>query len=115
MSANVSSVECIESGEKGWPMYGECSESGLSRVANLLNTRQIRRSESQKFAQYSPNLPKRVTKICSILAKFAGASHKNLANFWRVLEFDKFAGEWPLLNFFLKMLGFSKNVQVEPI
>ncbi len=50
-----------------------------------------------KFTQYSPNLPKRVTKICSILAKFAGASHKNLANFWRVLEFAKFAGEWPLL------------------
>ncbi len=21
-----------------------------------------------------------------------------MANFWRVLEFDKFAGEWPLLN-----------------
>ena len=53
-----------------------------------------------KFAQYSPNSPKRVTKICSILAKFAGASHKNLANFWRVLEFAKFAGEWPLLNIF---------------
>jgi hypothetical protein len=57
-----------------------------------------------KFAQYSPNSLKRVTKICSILAKFAGASHKNLANFWRVLEFAKFAGEWPLLtvktNFF---------------
>jgi hypothetical protein len=23
-----------------------------------------------------------------------------LANFWRVLKFDKFAGEWPLLTFF---------------
>jgi hypothetical protein len=22
-----------------------------------------------------------------------------MANFWRVLKFDKFAGEWPLLNF----------------
>ncbi len=33
-----------------------------------------------KFAQYSPNLTKRVTKIGSILAKFAGASHKNLLN-----------------------------------
>jgi hypothetical protein len=22
-----------------------------------------------------------------------------MANFWRVLEFDKFAGEWPLLSF----------------
>jgi hypothetical protein len=28
MSANVSSVECIESGEKGWRMSGECIESG---------------------------------------------------------------------------------------
>ncbi len=37
MSANVSSVECIESREKGWQMSGECSESGLSRVANLAN------------------------------------------------------------------------------
>ena len=37
MSANVSSVECIESGEKGWRMSVECSESGLSRVANLAN------------------------------------------------------------------------------
>ena len=37
MSANVSSVKCIESGEKGWRMSGECSESGLSRVANLAN------------------------------------------------------------------------------
>ena len=51
MSANVSSVECIksgekgwqmsgeciESGEKGWRMSGECIESGLSRVANLAN------------------------------------------------------------------------------
>ncbi len=25
-----------------------------------------------------------------------------LANFWRVLEFDKFAGEWPLLSYFSK-------------
>jgi hypothetical protein len=32
-------------------------------LPNSLNTRQIRRSESQKFAQYSPNLPERVTKI----------------------------------------------------
>ena len=31
--ANVG--ECIESGEKGWRMSVECSESGLSRVANL--------------------------------------------------------------------------------
>ena len=64
-----------------------------------------------KFAQYSPNLPKRVTKIGSILAKFAGASHKNssilakfawrvtkkMANFWRVLALAKFARELPLL------------------
>jgi hypothetical protein len=28
MSANVSSVECIESGEKGWRMSVECIESG---------------------------------------------------------------------------------------
>jgi hypothetical protein len=27
MSANVSSVECIESGEKGWRMSVECIES----------------------------------------------------------------------------------------
>ena len=37
MSANVSSVECIESGESSWRMSVECSESGLSRVANLAN------------------------------------------------------------------------------
>ncbi len=35
MSANVSSVECIESGEKGWRMSGECIESGQSRAANV--------------------------------------------------------------------------------
>jgi hypothetical protein len=35
--ANVSSVECIESGESSWRMSVECSESGLSRVANLAN------------------------------------------------------------------------------
>ncbi len=35
--SNVSSVECIESREKGWRMSGECIESGLSRVANLAN------------------------------------------------------------------------------
>ena len=28
MPANVSSVECVESGEKGWRMSGECVESG---------------------------------------------------------------------------------------
>ena len=28
MSANVLSVECVESGEKGWRMSGECVESG---------------------------------------------------------------------------------------
>jgi hypothetical protein len=33
--ANVG--ECIESGETGWRMSVECSESGLSRVANLAN------------------------------------------------------------------------------
>jgi hypothetical protein len=59
------------------------------------------------LAQYSPNLPEQVTKICSILAKFAGASHKKMANFWRVFEFDKFAGEWPLLNF-NPFFGFSE-------
>jgi hypothetical protein len=37
MPANVSSIKCIESGEKGWRMSVECSESGLSRVANLAN------------------------------------------------------------------------------
>ena len=35
MSANVSSVECIESGEKGWQMSGKCIESGQSRAANV--------------------------------------------------------------------------------
>ncbi len=49
MSANVSSGECIESGEKGWRMSneciesgekgwrmsGECIESGQSRAANV--------------------------------------------------------------------------------
>ena len=49
MSANVSSIECIESGEKGWRMSveciesgengwrmsGECIESGQSRAANV--------------------------------------------------------------------------------
>ncbi len=57
-----------------------------------------RSSLSSPNSPDSPNSPERVTKICSILAKFAGASHKNLANFWQVLEFAKFAGEWPLLN-----------------
>jgi len=28
MPANVSSVECVESGQKGWRMSGECIESG---------------------------------------------------------------------------------------
>ena len=37
MPANVSSVECIESRESSWRMSVECSESGLSRVANLAN------------------------------------------------------------------------------
>jgi hypothetical protein len=30
-----------------------------------------------------------------------------LANFWRVLEFDKFAGEWPLLNILAIKVIFS--------
>ncbi len=30
---------------------------------------------------------------------FEYSNSPKLANFWRVLEFDKFAGEWPLLNF----------------
>jgi hypothetical protein len=58
-----------------------------------------RSSLSSPNSPDSPNSPERVTKICSILAKFAGASHKNLANFWQVLEFAKFAGEWPLLSY----------------
>ncbi len=38
---------------------------------NLLNTRQIRRSESQKFAQYLPNLPERDTKIWQIFGEYS--------------------------------------------
>ncbi len=71
-------------------------QSTLAKFAKF--TKFAKFAKLAKFAQYSPNSPKRVTKICSILAKFAGASHKNLANFWRVLEFAKFAGEWPLLS-----------------
>ena len=80
--------------------FGKFSEF-LSQV--ILYTKKIflcikRSSLPSPNSPNSPNSPKQVTKICSILAKFAGASHKNLANFWRVLEFAKFAGEWPLLN-----------------
>ncbi len=50
---------------------------------NSLNTRQIRRRESQKFGG-------------SLV--FANSSTRTkTANIWRVLEFAKFAGEWPLL------------------
>ena len=36
-----------------------------------------------------------------------------MANFWRVLEFDKFAGEWPLLS--IKSLPFlSQLVRLNP-
>jgi hypothetical protein len=30
-----------------------------------------------------------------------------MANFWRVLEFDKFAGEWPLLSHYPLKLRFD--------
>ena len=39
-----------------------------------------RSSLSSPNSPDSPNSPERVTKICSILAKFADASHKNLAD-----------------------------------
>jgi hypothetical protein len=41
----------------------------------LLNTRQIRRSESQKFAQYSPNPPERVTKIWRIFGEYSNSTN----------------------------------------
>ena len=36
-----------------------------------------------------------------------------LVNFWRVLKFDKFAGEWPLLNFFTFFLSGTIKVKFE--
>ena len=65
-----------------------------------------------KLAQYSTNSPARVTKIRSILDKFAGASHKKMANFWRVLEFAKFAGKWPLLKIISKVENNHKFFQI---
>ncbi len=47
----------------------------LANVGRMYRVRPI--FQNGHFGEYS-NLPK-------------------LANFWRVLEFDKFAGEWPLL------------------
>jgi hypothetical protein len=41
----------------------------------LLNTRQIRRSESQKFAQYSPISPERVTKIWQIFGEYSNSTN----------------------------------------
>ena len=43
----------------------------LPNSPNSLNTCQIRRSESQKFAQYSPNSPERVTKIWQIFGEYS--------------------------------------------
>jgi hypothetical protein len=51
-----------------------------------------------KFAQYSPNSLARVTNIWRV-ARFREFEYSpKTANFWRVLEFAKFAGEWPLLS-----------------
>jgi hypothetical protein len=58
------SGECIESGENGWQISGECIESDLFSKMVILASTRIR---------------------------------QNWRIFWRVLEFDKFAGEWPLL------------------
>jgi len=49
----------------------------LANVGRMYRVRPI--FQNGHFGEYS-NLPK-------------------LVNFWRVLEFDKFAGEWPLLSF----------------
>jgi hypothetical protein len=73
------SVECIESGEKGWRMAGECIESG------------------QKWPFWR-------------VLEFA-----KLANFRRVLEFDKFAGEWPLLKINLNQIHFKNEYLGKPI
>jgi hypothetical protein len=57
MSANVSSIECIESGEKGWRMSVECIESGESswRMAGeCIESGQ--NGENGHFGEYS-NLP----------------------------------------------------------
>jgi hypothetical protein len=32
-----------------------------------------------------------------------------MANFWRVLEFDKFAGEWPLLKLYSHISGLKST------
>ena len=52
-----------------------------------------------KFAIVLANSSLASTTKGHSLANSSLASHKNLANFWRVLEFAKFAGEWPLLNY----------------
>jgi hypothetical protein len=85
------SGECIESGESGWRMSGECVESGEKGWRM-----------SGEFIESGPNLPK--WPFWRVLA-FA-----KLANFRRVLEFDKFAGEWPLLSF--NLCYFSPNKRI---
>ncbi len=83
------SSECIESGESGWRMAGKCIESGESgwRMAG-------ERIESGQFSKMAILASTRI--------------RQNWQKFWRVLEIDKFAGEWPLLrknlNLYLRIL-----------
>ncbi len=57
-------------GIKRSSLYLPDSPNSLN-LLNLLNTCQICRSESQKFAQYSPNLPERFTKIWRIFGEYS--------------------------------------------
>ncbi len=49
-------------------------------LLNLLNTRQISRSESQKFALYSPNSPERVTKIWRIFGEYSNSLNSSASD-----------------------------------
>jgi hypothetical protein len=75
--ANVG--ESGESGESWVANVDKCIESGESELANVDECIESNLfSKKGHFGEYS-NSPKN-------------------ANFWRVLKFDKFAGEWPLLS-----------------
>jgi hypothetical protein len=65
--------ECIKSGESGWQMSGKCIESDQNRLANV--------GECIESGQFS-----KMTILASTRIR------QKMANFWRVLEFDKFAG-----------------------
>ncbi len=69
---------------------------------NLLNTRQICRSESQKFAQYSPN--SRVTKIWRIFGEYSNSTNLPASCHCLVetnfLKCQDFLDSWDQLFFF---------------